>query len=161
MRRAAVIVAAVVIAAALAIVATRPSSSTPTSPPMSTPTTVARAPRPAPRISRADVMDQRDRVTAPERGRIKRARLLDATVVTAAEAHGVSIVAGQARASDEAPQDMVVTPGADLTVREIASAVSRICGALEDPCERRDYRFLIQTPTGQALLPARMINPKD
>jgi len=161
MKRAALIVAAVVIAAALAIVATHPEPSTSTSSATSTPTSVARTPRPAPRISRADVMGQRDQVTATERGRIQRTRLLDATLVTAAQAHGVSIVAGPARVSDDAPQDMVVTPAADLTVREIAAAVSRICGVLEDPCERRDYRFLLQTPSGQALLPARMINPKD
>lgn len=161
MKRTAHIVAAVVIAAALAIAATRPNASTPTSPPTSTPTTDARAPRPTPRISRADVMDQREELSASERGRISRTRLLDATLVTAAQAHGVSIVTGPARASDEAPQNMVVTPAPDLTVRETASAISRICGALQDPCERRDYRFLIQTPSGQAPLPARMIDPKD
>jgi len=163
MKRAALIAAAVVIAAALAIVGARPgsSTSTTTSASSSTLSTVARAPQPAPRISRADVMGQRDQVTATERGRIRRTRLLDATLVTAAQAHGVSIVAGQAPASEDAPQDMVVSPGPDLTVREIASAVSRICGGLQDPCERRDYRFLIQTPSGQALLPARMIHPKD
>lgn len=159
MKRAALIVAAVVIAAALVIVATRPSSSTPTTSPTTAHSTVARAPRPAPRISRADVMDQREELSASERGRVRRTRLLDATLVTAAQAHGVSIVAGPARASEDAPQDMVVTPGADLTVREIATAVSRICGALKDPCEGRDYRFLIRTPSGQALLPARLIDP--
>lgn len=159
MKRAALVVAAVVIAAALAIVATRPGSSTSTSSPTSTPSTVARAPRPAPRNSRADVMDQREELSASERGRIDRARLLDATLMTATQAHGVSIVAGPARASEDDPQDMVVTPTPDLTVREIASAVSRICGALQDACERRDYRFLIQTPSGQALLPARLIEP--
>ena len=159
MKRAALVLAVVVIAAALAIVATRPEPSTSSSSATSTPTSVARAPRPVPRIARADVMDQRDQVTKAERGRISRTRLLDATLVTAAQAHGVSLVAGPARASEDDPQDMVVTPAPDLTVREIASAVSRICGALKDPCERRDYRFLIQTPSGQALLPARLINP--
>jgi hypothetical protein len=159
MKRAALIVAAVVTAAAMAIVATRPGTSTPPVSPTSTPTTVARASRPAPRISRADVMDQREELSASERGRVHRTRLLDATLVTAAQADGVSIVAGPARASEDDPQDMVVTPALDLTVREIASRVSRICGVLEDPCERRDYRFLIQTPSGQALLPARLIDP--
>jgi hypothetical protein len=159
MKRAALVLAAVVIGAALAIAATRPSASTPTSSPTSTPSTVALVPRPAPQISRADVMDQREELSASERGRVHRTRLLDATLVTAAQAHGVSIVAGPARASEDAPQDMVVTPAPDLTVREIADGVSRICGALQDPCKRRDYRFLIQTPSGQALLPARLIEP--
>ncbi|CAB4892286.1 unannotated protein [freshwater metagenome] len=162
MKRTLAIVAAVVIAAALAIVATRPGSPTSTS---SATTTVATATTPAgasaPRISQAAIDAQHDEVTAPERGRIARTRLLDATLVTAAQAHGVSITAGTARASDRAWQDMVITAAPDLTVREIASAVSRICSALNDPCERRDYRFLIQTPTGQAVVPARLIHPKD
>ena len=163
MKRTALIVSAVVIAAALAITTTRP-----TAPPRSSTSSATSAPAAGPaaapptaRISRADVQDQDDRVTAAERGRIHRDRLLDATLVTAAAARGVSILTGPARITDRAPQDMVVTPNPDLTIREIATAVSRICRALNDPCVRRDYRFLIQTPTGRALLPARLIHPKD
>lgn len=159
MKRATLMVAAVVIAAALAIAATRPSSSTSTSSTTAPPVTAPVTASPRVRVSRADVMDQRDQVTAAERARIRRTRLLDATLVTAARAHGVSILTGPARTSDRAPQTMVVTPDPGLTVREIASAVSRICGALNDPCARRDYRFLIQTPSGQATLPARLIDP--
>lgn len=162
MKRAALVVTAVVIAAALAITATRASAPSPrASPTTSAPTVGARATRPEPQASRADVQAQDDQVSAAERGRIRRGRLLDATLVTAAAAHGVSILTGPARPSDRARQDMVVTPAPGMTVREIAAGVSRICRALEDPCVRRDYRFLIQTPTGRALLPARLIHPKD
>jgi len=161
-KRAALIAGAVVIAAALTIVATRPGSTTSTS---STTSAVATAittvAAPAPRISQAAINAQHDEPTRAERGRVGRTRLLDATLVTAAEAHGVSVAAGNARRSDRDRQDMVVTPAPDLTVREIAGAVSQICHALNDPCERRDYRFLIQTPTGRAVVPARLIHPKD
>lgn len=159
MRRAALIAMAVVIAAALTIAATRPRTPTTTRSAIS-PAATAPVSAPGPRVSRADVMAQRDEVTAIERGRIRRTRLLEQTLVTAARAHGVSITAGNARTTDDAPQDMVVAPDPDLTVREIAAAVSRICRALEDPCVRRDYRFLIQTPSGQAVVPARLIDPE-
>lgn len=160
MKRAALLIAAALVAAALAITASRPRTSTSsTSITAATSMTTTATPA-APPVSRRKVMTQRDRMSAGDRGRIRRTRLLDATLVTAAQAHGVSILTGPARTSDRHPQDMVVTPSGDLTVREIAAAVSRICDALKDPCQRRDYRFLIQTPSGRALLPARLIDPE-
>lgn len=159
MKRAALIATAVVVALALAIVATRPSTPTTSTTSAISPAATAPASPPGPRVSPADVMAQRDEVTAPERGRIRRTRLLQETLVTAARAHGISITTGNARPAEGAPQDMVVAPEPDLTIREIADGVSRICEALRDPCARRDYRFLIQTPSGRALLPARLIDP--
>jgi hypothetical protein len=133
MKRAALVVAAVVIAAALAIATTRPSApSRSTRSAMPSPT--ARAEQPGPGISRADVQAQRDQVTAAERGRIDRDRLLEQTLVTAAAAHGVSITAGDARPTDDAPQDMVVAPDPNLTVREIAAGIATdVSGQLRGP----------------------------
>jgi hypothetical protein len=161
MNRTALIAAAVIVLGALLTVTTRPGTTTPATVAGTSVDAPTEVPAKAPRILRTDVGAQHDQVTAEERSRIGRTRLLDVTLVTAAQAHGVSITTGIGRRSDRDPQDMVVTPAPDLTVREIAAAISRICDALEDPCVRRDYRFLIQTPTGRAVVPARLIHPKD